>query len=65
MKKAIVNGWKRKANAIEHNRQNKEQVDFVHEPNQYLIIESRCNFTTGLFILWMDYWINNMNQINI
>ena len=29
---------------------NKEQVDFVHKPNQHLIIESRSNLTVGLFI---------------
>ena len=31
--------------------ENKEQVDFVHKPNQHLIIESRSNLTVGLFIL--------------
>ena len=30
---------------------NKEQVDFVHKPNQHLIVESRSNLTVGLFIL--------------
>ena len=30
---------------------NKEEVDFVHKPNQHLIIESRSNLTVGLFIL--------------
>ena len=33
---------------------NKEQVDFVHKPNQHLIIESRSNLTVGLFILLME-----------
>ena len=43
---------KREANTIEHNRdKNKEQVDFVHKPNQHLIIELRYNLTVGLFIL--------------
>ena len=27
------------------------QVDFVHKPNQHLLIESRSNLTVGLFIL--------------
>ena len=44
---------------------NKEQVDFVHKPNQHLIIESRSNLTIGLFILWMDYWINKPNHFSI
>ena len=43
-------GIKREANMIEHNRQ-KKKVDFVHKPNQYLIIESKPNLTIGLFIL--------------
>ena len=30
-----------------------------------LIIESRSNLTIGLFILWMDYWINNPNHFSI
>ena len=30
---------------------NKEQVDFVHKPNQHLIVESRSYLTIGLFIL--------------
>ena len=52
MKNEIVNGRKREANMIEHNRQKKkEQVDFVHKPNQHLLIESRPNLTIGLFIL--------------
>ena len=55
MKNAIVNGRKREANTIEHNTdENKEQVDFVHKPNQYFIIESRSNLTVGFFTLWMD-----------
>ena len=33
---------------------NKEQVDFVHKPNQQLIIELRSNLTITLFILWVD-----------
>ena len=37
---------------------NQQQVDFVHKPNQHLIIKSRSNLTIGLFILWMDYRIN-------
>ena len=44
---------------------NKEQVDFVHKPNQHLIIESRYNLTVGLFILWMDYWMNKRNHFAI
>ena len=44
---------------------NKEQVDFVHKPNQHLIIESRSNLTVGLFILSMDYWINKQNHFSI
>ena len=44
---------------------NKEQVDFVHKPNQHLIVESRSNLTIGLFILWMDYWINKPNDFSI
>ena len=66
MKNAIVNGRKREANTIEHNwDNNKEQVDFVRKPNQHLIIESRSNLTVGLFILWMDYWINKRNHFSI
>ena len=30
---------------------NKERVDFVHKPNQHLIIESSSNLSIGLFIL--------------
>ena len=30
---------------------NKEQVDFVHKPNEHSIIEWRSNMTVGLFIL--------------
>ena len=44
---------------------NKEQVDFVHKPNQHWIIESRSNLTTGSFILWMDYWIDKPNHFSI
>ena len=66
MKNEIVNGRKREANMIDHNRQKKkEQVDFVHKPNQHLLIESRPNLTIGLFILWMDYWIEKPNHFAI
>ena len=52
MKNAIINSSKREANTILNTTdENKEQVDFVHKPNQYLIIESRSNLTVGLFIL--------------
>ena len=30
---------------------NKEQVDFVHKPNQHLIVEFKSNLTIRLFIL--------------
>ena len=40
---------------------NKEEVDFVHKPNQHLIIESRSNLTVGLFIY--EWIIESTNEI--
>ena len=57
MKNEIVNGRKREANMIDHNRQKKkEQVDFVHKPNQHLLIESRPN----LFDYWIVHFMNGL-----
>ena len=50
MKNEIVNGRKREANMIDHNRQKKHNNN-KHKPNQHLLIESRPNLTIGLFIL--------------
>ena len=44
---------------------NKERVDFVHKPNQHLIIELTSNLTIRLLILWMDYWIDKPNHFSI
>ena len=65
MKNAIVNGRKREANMLNTTDKNKEQVDFVQKPNQHLIIESSSNLSIGLFILWMDYWIDKPNHFSI
>ena len=60
MKNAIVNGKKREANTIEH-KQNKEQVDFVHKPNQHLIIELRSNLTIDYSCY--EWIIESINRI--
>ena len=65
MKNAIVNGRKREQIRLNTTDKNKEEVDFVHKPDQHLIIESRYNLTVGLFILWMDYSINKRNHFSI
>ena len=44
-------GGKGKQIRLNATDKNKEQVDFVHKPNQHLIVESRSNLTIGLFIL--------------
>ena len=36
--------------------ENKEQVDFGHKPNQYLIIESRSNLTA----CWIIHFTNGL-----
>ena len=53
MKKAIVNVPVGKGKQIRLNAadKSKEQVNFVHKPNQQVIIESRSNLTIGLFVL--------------
>ena len=38
---------------------------FVHQSNQHSIIESRLNLNIGLFILRMDYSMNERNQFSI
>ena len=35
------------------------------ESNQHSFIESRLNMNIGLFILWLDYWINKQNHFAI
>ena len=62
---AIVNGRKGKQIWLNTTDKNKEQIDFVHKPNQHLISESRSNLTIRLFILWVDYWINKPNYFPI
>ena len=42
---------------------NKEQVDFVHKPNQNLIIESRSNLTVGLYYSCYEWIIESTNRI--
>ena len=39
MKNAVVNGSKRKQIQINPTDKNKEQVYFVHKPNEHLIVE--------------------------
>ena len=58
-----MNGRNREAKLIRLNTtdKNKEQVDFVHKPNQYFIIESRSNLTVGLFIY--EWIIESTNEI--
>ena len=67
MKKAIVNVTVGKGKQIRLNAadKSKEQVNFVHKPNQHVIIESRSSLTIGLFVLWMDYWIDKPNHFSI
>ena len=52
MKNAIINGRKREQIRLNTIDKNKEQtLDFVHKPNEHLIIGSRSNLTIGLLIL--------------
>ena len=51
MKNAIINGRKREEIQMNTIDKNKEQVDFVHKPNQHLIIELWSNLTSRLFII--------------
>ena len=46
----LIKGNK-KPNRIRQEKGSKYREDFVHKPNQHLIIESRSNSTVGLFIL--------------
>ena len=57
MKNAVVNGSKRKQIQINPTDKNKEQVDFVHKPNEHLIVEL-INLTIGLFIVFMNGLLN-------
>ena len=63
-KNAIVNGRKGKQIRLNTTEKNNEQVDFVHKLNQH-IIESRSNLIIGLFILWVNYWIDKPNHFSI
>ena len=40
---------------------NKEQVDFVHKPNQHLIVES-INLIIGLFIIFKNGLLNGQTK---
>ena len=57
MKNAVVNGRKRKQIQINPTDKNKEQVDFVHKPNEHLIVEL-ISLTIGLFIIFMNGLLN-------
>ena len=57
MKNAVVNGRKRKQIQINPTDKNKEQVDFVHKPNEHFIVEL-INLTIGLFIIFMNGLLN-------
>ena len=41
---------------------NKQQVDFVHKPNQHVIIKSRSNLTIGLFNHFMNGLLNQLTK---
>ena len=62
MENAIVNGRKREANMLNTTDKNKKPKN---KPNQHLIIECSSNLSIGLFILWMDYWIDKPNHFSI
>ena len=57
MKNTVVNGRKRKQIQINPTDKNKEQVDFVHKPNEHFIVEL-INLTIGLFIIFMNGLLN-------
>ena len=61
MKNAVVNGRKRKQIQINLTDKNKEQVDFVHKPNEHLIVEL-INLTIGLFIIFMNGLLNRQTK---
>ena len=56
---------KRRKNKILRSTCGKSSFSKKQWLNQHLTIESRLNMNVGLFILWLDYWINKQNHFTI
>ena len=63
MKNAVVNGRKRKQIQINPTDKNKEQVDFVHKPNEHFIVELINLFDHWIIHYFYEWIIESTNQI--